>query len=103
MPRLADTAYLVRETSGGFIAFVPVAPALWVRTSWCVLVVRCPQCKAKVGAACRGETGDSTSYTHYKRRDAARALPRAKKKAALENAIPGVAVSVVLLQSLEEK
>jgi hypothetical protein len=43
--------------------------------------VRCPQCDAPPGQACRGATGHRVTYTHYSRRANAATHRRERKPA----------------------
>lgn len=97
MPRASRTAYLVREAAG-WIAFVPlVGGGGYFKTHWCVLVVSCTYCKAKVGALCEGRDGPVAS-THYDRRRDAFKVSRPEYRERLTRALPGVAFSLDMLE-----
>lgn len=93
--KLANTAYLVRAGTQ-LIAFVST-PFNWIRTHWCVLVVPCSYCGAKIGEPCtqvgatrRSLNGLPKSSTHWMRR----ADAKMKKP---DDAMLGVALSVDVL------
>lgn len=97
--RASRTAYLVREASGWF-AFVPlIGGGGYLKTHWCVLVVACPYCKARVGKLCEGSSGPVAS-THYDRRRDAGTAVKPENRARLARAMPGVAFSLDMLDEV---
>lgn len=58
-----------------------------VRAEPCIFVVACPQCRSPKGSPCLGKSGGFVGYTHYKRRDAARAS-RDKERRVRASAAP---------------
>src|SRR5262245_16129111 len=78
MGRRSNRTYAIRAGSERW-AFVPhpLASGLWFRTHLCTLVAVCPEvdCGSEPGWPCKHK-GEYVSWTHYKRRAAARAGSR---------------------------
>lgn len=60
------------------VIFVQVSRSLWKKTHVSVIITHCPYCNAGKGQLCIGKNGFRQSNTHYKRRQEAAKIVRAR-------------------------